>query len=177
MFLNRKKTLNARRCKCGGATELYYPPGRAKGMAAVLFLTGAVFLTVGVFLGYQFRTGGSPDTMLFAMAALFFTLGVLLAAGGIHTLLNSLQVRIDQAGISTVRKVLGVTLLARRADYQQLKDIYFARGAQSGKTAYYSIFIRAADGRRIKIGESFVGVSNAEKMADQIKQWCEEYYG
>jgi hypothetical protein len=69
------------------------------------------------------------------------------------------------------------SLFARKAGYHEVKDIYAARGAQSGSTVYYSIFIRAADGRRIKIGESFVGVSNAEKMVNQIKQWFKEYHG
>jgi hypothetical protein len=68
-------------------------------------------------------------------------------------------------------------MLQRKAGYHEVEDIYAARGAQSGSTAYYSIFIRAAAGRRIKIGETFVGVSNAEKMVNQIKQWFKEYNG
>ena len=100
-------------------------------------------------------------------------IGFLLDVGGIYTLVNALEVTIDVSGVNTVRRVLGMPLFQRNVGRHQLRDIQIKRGAQAGNTVYYSIFLVTMDGRQIKIGESFVGSSTAEKVAAQIKQWLD----
>jgi len=111
--------------------------------------------------------------MLFIMGSIFFVIGFLLDVGGIYTLVNALEVTIDVSGVNTVRRVLGMPLFQRNVGRHQLRDIQIKRGAQAGNTVYYSIFLVTMDGRQIKIGESFVGSSTAEKVAAQIKQWLD----
>jgi hypothetical protein len=154
-------------------TELYYPPGRTNGMAVGLSFIGSIFLGVGIFLGYKFWFGNDPGIMLFIMGSLFFLIGFLLDLGGIYTLVNVLEVSIDMSGVKTVRRILGIPLFQRNVGRHQLRDIQIKRGAQAGNTVYYSIFLVTMDGRHIKIGESFVGASTAEKVAAQIKQWLD----
>lgn len=154
-----------------GKTELYYPPGRTKGMAIGLSSVGSIFLGIGIFLGYKFWIGSDPEVMLGIMGSVFFLIGFLLDVGGIYTLVNALEVTIDTSGVKTVRKVLGIPIYQRNVGRHQVRDIQIKRGAQAGNTVYYSIFLVTIDSRQIKIGESFVGSSTAEEFAAQIKQW------
>jgi len=152
-------------------THLYFPPGRSKGMAFILSTVGSLFMGTGIFLGYQYWTASRPETMLLIMGSAFFLVGLLLDLGGVYTLINSLEVMVGNSGVKTIRKIAGIPLFQRNAARHEIRDIKVKRGAQSGNTVYYSIFIHTNQGKQIKVGESFVGASSAEKSAAQIKKW------
>lgn len=153
-----------------GALVLYYPPGRSKSMAMVLALTGSIFFAVGIFLGFQYWSGRESSFMLMVMGGLFFIVGLLMDYGAFYTVTNALLVRVDRNGIKTLRKIAGVSLFHRYVDRADIRDILIDRGAQSNNTVYYRIFVDTRQGRRVKIGESFVGESSAKRILALVKK-------
>jgi hypothetical protein len=153
-----------------GTLGLYYPPGRSKSMAMVLALTGSIFFAVGIFLGFQYWSGRESSFMLVVMGGLFFIAGLLMDYGAFYTLTNALLVRVDSNGIKTLRKIAGVSLFQRHVDRADIRGIRIDRGAQSNNTVYYRIFVDTRQGRRVKIGESFVGESSAKRILALVKK-------
>ncbi|MGD8567059.1 MAG: hypothetical protein PVJ39_03060, partial [Gammaproteobacteria bacterium] len=162
--------VHIRRDPASDAMELYYPPGRTKSMALVLALTGSIFFAVGIFLGFQYWSGRESSFMLVVMGGIFFIVGLLMDYGAFYTLTNALLVRVDSYGIKTLRKIAGVSLFQRHVDRADIRDIRIDRGAQSNNTVYYRIFVDTRQGRRIKIGESFVGESSAKRILALVKK-------
>ena len=162
--------LQIRQHSASGKTELYYPPGRAKGMAMVLALTGSAFMAVAVFFAFKYWSGHGSIATFLIFGGVFFMVGLLMDCGAIYTLTNSLQVFVDSDGIKAIRKIAGIALFQRNVASHDVHEIKIERGAQSGNTVYYSIFAYTRQRRRIKIGESFIGASSAEKIADLVKR-------
>ncbi|MGD8560711.1 MAG: hypothetical protein PVH04_13660, partial [Gammaproteobacteria bacterium] len=152
-----------------GGVELVYPPGRAKGVALVLGLVGSIFMAVGVFVAFQFFTGKESSVMAGVMGALFFIVGLLMDYGAVYTLTNSLHVLVNSTGIKTIRRLAGVPLFQRNVATPDISDFKVETGVQSGNKVYYRIFVDTRQGRRIKIGESFVGNSSARRIVDLVK--------
>jgi hypothetical protein len=103
------------------------------------------------------------------MGALFFIVGLLMDYGAVYTLTNSLHVLVNSTGIKTIRRLAGVPLFQRNVATPDISDFKVETGVQSGNKVYYRIFVDTRQGRRIKIGESFVGNSSARRIVDLVK--------
>jgi hypothetical protein len=138
-------------------------------VALVLGLVGSIFMAVGVFVAFQFFTGKESSVMAGVMGALFFIVGLLMDYGAVYTLTNSLHVLVNSTGIKTIRRLAGVPLFQRNVATPDISDFKVETGVQSGNKVYYRIFVDTRQGRRIKIGESFVGNSSARRIVDLVK--------
>lgn len=165
-----KSTIPAEVSYQQGGMELYYPMGRAKMMSAMLVLFGALFSGIGVILGYEYASSARPQTMLAVMGTVFFLVGALIEIGGIYAVINSLWVRFDAVGVRTKRCLFGVAVFQRNVVRADISDIKMSKGAQSGSTVYYSIFVHTRDGRKLKVGETYVGAGSANAMVEKMKQ-------
>lgn len=89
-----------------GGVELFFPMLRHSGMKLGLFLFG------GVFAGAAFAMTYADDAPLF-MVLLFGGTGAAGMVAALYGLFNSLRVRLDQTGVMTQRRWLGLTLANR----------------------------------------------------------------
>ena len=145
-----------------GGIELYFPPFR-NPLARVLGLVfGSGFLAVGVLAG---------DAPLL-MRVIFGLVGGGIAAASLYNLLIALRVRIDQAGIRTERRLLGVpaggvTLPRHEIACLTLKQSYSAHSG--GKhTVFFKLQAQVAGGRAVKIGHNLAGRETAKQVLEEL---------
>lgn len=140
---------------------LHYPAGRnlAPGVGGLVF--GGFFAVSGYFLVTR------QDAML--MGAVFILMGVLILLLGLYVLSNSLEIRKQGEDITTVRRILGVTVRRRRLSVRDFlrfsKSSTMSTQAGSKQVIFYTLFAHARDGRKLVVGEGFRGVGEADTAA------------
>ena len=103
-----------------GGIELYFPPLRAPGIAAMLGLFGVVCMVLPLLAASSLlAAGGSAVHGLLAIAlvgsfvAPFPVFGAVFVALAVYLLANSLTVTVNPSAIRTVRRVFGMCLRRR----------------------------------------------------------------
>ncbi len=145
-------------------TRFYYPMLRSK-MAFIGIAVGGLFLGIGM----------APilnEIPLF-MRIIFSGLGGLCLIGSIYAVGNSLEVLIDQAGITSIRNVLGISF-SRRVNKNDILSINYriTRHSSSSNrtTPYYSVFAVTADNRKITLGESLNNIGMVNQIIEKISK-------
>lgn len=156
------------------ATVFYYPLFRYPAVSVGLLVFGALFAGAAVFLTKLLR-GGVFDLMLWPMIAIFGGVGVLILAGGLYALGNTLRVEVSPRGLATVRRIFGFGF-ARHAPLDAIKSIEAKMGSQSssgGKISLrYRLVAHISDGRRITVGSDIPGHPLADHLARQLRDAC-----
>jgi hypothetical protein len=145
-----------------GGIELYYPAFRNPSARVFGLVFGSAFLAFAVL------AGGAP----FLLRGIFGLIGGGIATASLYNLLVALRVRIDQAGVQTERRLLGVpaggvTLPRREIACLSLKQSYSANSG--GKhTVFFKLQAQLDGGRAVKIGHNLAGRETAKQTLEDL---------
>lgn len=145
-----------------GGIELYFPPFR-NPLARVLGLAFAsVFLAVGAL------AGGAP----LLMRVIFSLIGGGIAAASLYNLLLALRVSIDQAGVRTERRLLGVpaggVTLARHEIACLTMQQSYSAGSGGKHTVFFKLQAQLDGGRAVRIGHNLAGRETAKQALEEL---------
>lgn len=114
----------------GGVRELDYPMFRQPWRVLMMVAVGGVFAIAGIVLwGKAPREGGG----LYFMGGIFTFLGSLLTLGGLYAGFTSLYVAWDGKQVLTIRRLLGIAIRRRRANYHEVLGVVLNKGATSNQ--------------------------------------------
>jgi hypothetical protein len=137
--------------------QMFFPMGRHVGSSIGGFVVGGIFAAAGWFLIFQ---EGHP-----IFGSVFGGLGSLIALACLYMMLNSLQVIISSGEITTVRRLLGITVsrksMHKNAFVRFGKNSTFKTQTGSKHVVYYSVHAIDRDGNKLVVGEGFKGESEA----------------
>ena len=144
--------------------SMLYPMGRNVYNGIVGSVFGAVFAGAGWFLlneQQQYFLGGC-----FGLAGS----GVLLA--GLYFILNSLEIRLQGANLSTVRRIMGFPIKRRsmrRDEFSKFSQNSSFQTQSGGKyVMHYSVHAIDRQGNKMIVGEGFRGAGQADAAARVI---------
>ena len=147
-----------------GGVELYYPMWRNAGMKLGWMVFGLIFGGAGIGMWYA-------DAPRF-MAIIFAGIGFLACVFCLYGLLNSLRIRLDQRGLWTQRRLMGVIIHKQHYPRAQIKHLQLHKSysAQSGSeyTEVFSLKALTADGKKITVGESLKGRATAVQALEAV---------
>jgi hypothetical protein len=137
--------------------QMFFPMGRHVGSSIGGCIVGGIFAAAGWFLIFQ---EGHP-----IFGSVFGGLGSLIALACLYMMLNSLQVTITSGEITTVRRLLGITV-SRKSMQRNVfasfgKNSTFKTQTGSKHIIYYSVRAIDRDGNKLVVGEGFKGESEA----------------
>ena len=159
---------------------LYFPPLRAAGSALMLALFGGACSVIGLAAISGLVRSGESAALALAFAGVFalplFALGQLFIVIAVWTAANSLQVEVSAAGIFTVRRWFGYTLVRRELPRDAIAAIESRLAAKYvgafGAMRYYRLVACARDsGQPLLIADSLKGPD----MVDEIRQLIIEH--
>ncbi len=143
-----------------GATEFYFPPGRAPAAAvgATLFAAGwtAMFLMIiriDAPIVFDAVWAVCDAFMLFWAAALW---------------LADTRVTLDGSSISIARGVPGIALSRRTIPASEVHAVVATAGTRAGKTIYYRLRLTYGDNHHLNFGDGLSGRRAAEWLAHEI---------
>ena len=135
----------------------HFPAGRNLSIAFGGVIVGAMFAGAGYFIAAR------EGEWLFG--AIFGGLGALLIAGMLYAALNSLTVVSAGGTLTSVRRVLGLTVWSRSMRVRDIvrisRDSSFQTQSGGRYVMHYSIFAEDVGGQKMKLGEGFRGDSDA----------------
>jgi hypothetical protein len=167
----------------GGIVELFYPPLRNP----VLTLVVAVFAAICLGSGFFWLSVGSDLAWSSALAVvmsivIYSVIGVILLIGGalaiatVYMLGNSLTVRADPEGITTVRRLFVIPIARRRLAANHLLAIDAKSTMRSGQGArsrkYEQIVARGTGGQEIVVGDGIDDPATADLVRRTIAEVC-----
>lgn len=164
---------------------LYFPPLRAAGSALMLALFGAACSVIGLAaVSGLVRSGetAAASLMALAFAGVFalplFALGQLFIVIAVWTAANSLYVDVSDAGLRTVRKWFGYTIVQRVLARDRIAAIDSRLAAKYigafGSARYFRLVARARDAETtILLADSLKGPD----MVEEIRQLIVEHLG
>lgn len=110
--------------------ELFYPMFRQPGVSLVLLVVGTVFAITGVILwGKAQQEGGG----LYFIGGIFTFLGGITAVAGFYMAFNTLYVAWDGKQVLSIRRLLGIRVQWKNAQYHELREIKLKQGATSNQ--------------------------------------------
>jgi hypothetical protein len=138
-----------------------YPIGRNKwGLGLVVF--GSIFVAIGLAI---------PDWIF---KIVFPGIGGLIAILGFYFFSNSLNIRIGSEGITSVRRILGITVRTRFLPSFSFKEFKESRShsASSGNkhSQYYSIIAHGHEGQKLVVAENLKGLGEAEAAIEKLNR-------
>ncbi len=149
--------------------ELYYPPLRSAGIAAMLLLFGLGFGGMGGYFLLADLRNGPPAFMM----AIFAGVGSLMLLGGLYKLGNSLRVRVTPRGLQVVRRVYGLSFESR-VSAQEIQSIEKRVGWQQQRgtrtKVMYQVQAIKRNGATISLGDSLPNAGAAEQVVAAIRQ-------
>ncbi|MDD2927111.1 hypothetical protein, partial [Rhodoferax sp.] len=114
----------------GAEKELYYPMFRQPGFSLLFMVVGSVFAITGIVLwGRAAQEGGG----LYVLGGLFTFLGSLAAMAGFNAAFSSLYVAWDGRRVLTIRRLLGIPIRRRSANYHEVRGVALKKGATSNQ--------------------------------------------
>lgn len=151
-----------------GGIALRQRPGRSLAGSLMLGIAGAVFAGVPAFLLYN-----EADILtLLLFGVVFGLVGLLLVLLGLWTLLNGLEVRVDDSGAEVRRFLAGIPVYRRALARPQLAGIGWrhAGSSQVGSrtTEHYELVLRLQDGGDLVIADGLNGGGEARLAADTL---------
>ncbi len=114
----------------GMVWELYYPMLRQPGLALMMMGIGSVFASTGIILWGKAAHEGSG---LYFLGGIFTLLGSLVALSGFYAGFTSLYVAWDGKQVLTIRRLLGIAIRRKRADYHEVRGVALQKGATSNQ--------------------------------------------
>jgi hypothetical protein len=129
-------------------------------ISLVLGVMGLVFGGAGVFMLQQ-------EDVPFFFALIFALVGGGMLLGGLYSLGNSLRVHASSRGLAIVRRVFGFPF-SRTVPAAEITGMEKQIGAQSGSQAYYRVYARTRQGKRITLADSLPSASAADYLIEQI---------
>ncbi|HHJ38966.1 MAG TPA: hypothetical protein ENJ86_05835 [Methylothermaceae bacterium] len=145
-----------------------YPAWRNKGVGLVLLVIGIIFLVAQWFMHRQFADFLPVTSMLFF--GFGYLISLLVLAGGVFLLGNSLKVTVLPAGVKVQRNILGL-IIETEIKASDIADIRIEKGLSSsdGQTSrvWYKLRLLQKDGRAITVGDTLAGSSHAEHIRRQ----------
>lgn len=164
---------------------LHFPALRAAGSALMLGLFGGACSVIALAaVSGLVRSGETAATSMLALAfagvfALpLFALGQLFIVIAVWTAANSLHVEVSNAGLRTVRKWFGYTIVQRAIARDEIAAIDSRLAAKYigafGSVRYYRLFARTRGAARpVLIADSLKGPT----MVEEIRQLIVEHLG
>jgi hypothetical protein len=164
---------------------LYFPPLRAAGSALMLALFGGACSVIGLAaISGLVRSGetAAASMLALAFAGVFalplLALGQLFIVIAIWTAANSLYLDVSSAGLRTIRKWFGYTIVQKviaRDDIAAIDSRFAAKYIGAfGSVRYYRLVARARDSEKpVLIADSLKG----SDMVEEIRQLIVEHLG
>ncbi|TBW59616.1 DUF3592 domain-containing protein [Marinobacter halodurans] len=142
--------------------------GRNLGFTLAVLIGGLFFAGAAVGLGIA---AASEGFMLYMMAAFFGLFGFPMVLGGLFMLGRSLDVRIRQQQVRSVRAWCGMALWRRQGTLTRAGQLVLTSAGSANKghrmTEYFHLEMNAA-GKRIRIAEGLAGREVAEALRDNL---------
>ena len=153
----------------GNNLHLVSKAGRHTGAALSLMLFGAIFTAAGVFLTHKALQEGG---MLWLMALVFSSVGMLILLLGLFWLGRSLHAVVSAGEVRMLRFMFGIRLYQRqvsisRAEQLQVKQTMVSTSGDDERTEYYRLQA-AANGKTLVLAEGIVGRDAAEALKQQV---------
>lgn len=166
--------------------RLFYPASRGRSAGLVMFVFGSVFLGVPVFFIDKFSEfGGGGFAIVFQLFGGFFGLifgliGLAIVLFAVYSIFNSLSVDVTSRGVSSVRRVLG---LSARTDMSldEIKSLSYSISGQTGSGATASVEYRlealSEGAKTLCLGDGIKGKPLADRLMRElsavlkIEQW------
>ena len=143
---------------------MHFGAGRTLLPASVGVIFGVFFTAAGLFV---MTAGGAP-----IMGTIFSLVGFLIVLSSFYAMLKSLEVFQEGGYIRTVRRVLGIPV---KRDWMRQADIVdFDKKASTNThtgnkhVVLYTISAVDSRGKKLLVGESFKGVSQADAAVEFI---------
>ena len=164
---------------------LHFPPLRAAGSALMLALFGGACSVIGLAAVSGLVRSGETATasmLALAFAGVFalplLALGQLFIVIAIWTAANSLHVEVSSAGLRTVRKCFGYTIVQRAIARDEIAAIDSRLAAKYigafGSVLYFQLVARARNSAQpVLIADSLKGSG----MVEEIRQLIVEHLG
>jgi hypothetical protein len=137
--------------------RMYFPMGRYLGNLIGGLLVGGIFAAAGWFL--IVRQGAT------IFGSVFGAMGALLIVLSLYMALNSLEVLQTNAGIRTVRRILGIPVSYREMPRDDIvglgKHSNFQTQSGSKHIIHYKVHAIDRSGRKLVLGEGFKGEGQA----------------
>ena len=149
-----------------GATgkSMLYPMGRNLGSSIGGFIVGAVFAAAGWYLVVE------EGQRIFG--SIFGGVGGLIAVATLYMMLNSLEVSRHGAGVTAVRRVLGIPVSRKTMQFHEfdrfIKNSSFQTQSGGKHVMHYSIYALDRQGNKMTVGEGFKGESEANAAIELI---------
>jgi hypothetical protein len=153
----------------GDDLELFYPPFRHRGAAAAFFIVGLVFTAIGLAMFLYRSAWGVP--LIFPVV--FFPVGVLMLFGAIYMFGNSLRVNVSRSGITTMRRVAGMSFANKigAGDIVAMsKSITMQSSSGNEHRAWYSVKIQRREGGSITVADGLPSSSVADHVMTSISE-------
>lgn len=148
-----------------GGVRLYQPYGRAWKQTIVWVLVGGAFVAVA-----RLVAGEAP-----AFFGLIFGLaGGAMLLGGFYAVANSLTVELDDRGVRSERRLLGLMLIHHQAPASDIARLHVAESysTQTGSRheTFYRIEVVLKGGKKLTVADSLPGRPAADHMLALIAQ-------
>jgi len=153
-----------------GGVHLYFPAGRWWGLKLAVGLVGAVFLAIGLWVPWEQDAGGDMAPWLFRLC--FGGIGGAVLVGSFYALANSLQVQLDQDGLRTERRLLGLMLKWHQVPAREVVRLRVAESysveTNGRREVYFRIDAELRGGKKIAIAQDLLGHKEADVMLQTI---------
>lgn len=154
-----------------GGKQFYFPYGRQKLAALMMFAFGLACTGVPTWFLYRWFTGDG-DWFMWIFILTFLPFAALLCSLGMWTVGNSLTVTASSQGLDVQRRFLGLTTRRDRLTPNRIDDIAIEGGMTyqtMGKTVQLKrLKAIDADGRKIAVGENIKGTDIAEMLRREM---------
>lgn len=156
-----------------GGVQMYFPAGRWWGLKLALALVGCVFLAVGVLVPWEQEA--QVDVAPWLLRLLFGGLGGALLITSFYALANSLRVQLDQGGLRTERRLLGLMLQWHAVPAHGIARLRVAESytveTNGNRQVYFRIEAELRSGKKITIAQDLQGRKEADRMLGTVGAW------
>ncbi len=147
-----------------GVIQIGFPPFRAKGAAAGIF----VFTLIWTGLCWLLVRSNVP--LFFAGLFIFFDLIMILSL--LTLVFAAAVIRVDpvRQRLTLFKYFAGIPCKTQEFDFSELDVFKYERGMQSGSTCYYRVTVHLSGGRSVKLGGALESRSSARQLAEELSK-------
>lgn len=148
--------------------RLFFHYGRHKGAASLLFLIGAVFAAVGVYIP-------DDDFMAVVFRGIFGLAGLAMLVGALYLPFNTLDVRITHGQIARIRTWFGIVVARQEVDASVISSLDIEEGASSSSgnktTVFYRLIAKGSAGD-VRVAEGITNRQFIDALRERVMRFA-----
>ena len=151
-----------------GGVQVRSPFGLHLGTKLILFVFGAAFAGMALFLYYEALKNGG---MMWFMTVMFAMFGVPMLLGGIFMVGRSLDAEVRNGTLVSVRYWFGLALWRRQIPLARAEQLSLVAGVKSHdgrRQKEYFHLIAREEGRKLRVAEDIEGREAVEALRDNL---------